>query len=287
MGLIGDKNRICKEIYEKLNRCGALQPATNYWRTFELYEVASNDLPEGKGLDVGCGDGLIAEVLFEYIGERELYGVDIDPMEADLARLRKYKEVVVTPASSLPYEDLSFDFVFSNSVLEHIPDVESVIKEISRVMKKGGKFIFTVPNNNFHTLLSGPLVFGRRSRESYFRVVDSRCAHLRYWSELEWKDHLARYGLEVELCKSYLNKKNLRVWENMARFTSGIFYSVMGERFRPIEIQRIIGSRGAASSRWASSMVARVLSSIFRGDPLDAGSDDQKSCFIICATKVL
>lgn len=47
--------------------------------------------------------------------------------------------------TNLSFEDASFDLVVSLEVLEHIPNFEDAVSEISRVLKPGGYFVFTVP----------------------------------------------------------------------------------------------------------------------------------------------
>ena len=48
---------------------------------------------------------------------------------------------------NLPFEDNSFDVIFCNHVLEHIPDDTKAMQELFRVMKKGGFGIFQVPQD--------------------------------------------------------------------------------------------------------------------------------------------
>ena len=56
------------------------------------------------------------------------------------------KEVdIVSDISSIPVKNSSFDNVLCTEVLEHIPEPEAAIKEISRVLKKKGKLILTAP----------------------------------------------------------------------------------------------------------------------------------------------
>ena len=48
----------------------------------------------------------------------------------------------VADAERIPYEDNSFDLVVGHAVLHHIPDLDAAFKEILRVLKPGGRFVF-------------------------------------------------------------------------------------------------------------------------------------------------
>jgi SAM-dependent methyltransferase len=52
---------------------------------------------------------------------------------------------VTWDGSSMPFEDDQFDAAFATEVLEHCPEPEIVLSEVSRVLKPGGLFFFTVP----------------------------------------------------------------------------------------------------------------------------------------------
>jgi SAM-dependent methyltransferase len=48
----------------------------------------------------------------------------------------------VADAESIPYDDATFDLVVGHAVLHHIPDVELALREVLRVLKPGGRFVF-------------------------------------------------------------------------------------------------------------------------------------------------
>lgn len=109
------------------------------------------DLRGKRVLDVGCGSALFDIEL----ARRGAFVVGLDISESALAlgrrRIAKMGlESQVTLAScdvsrNVPYPDHSFDHVFSNCVLEHIPDDATAIMESARVLKPGGLFVATVP----------------------------------------------------------------------------------------------------------------------------------------------
>lgn len=103
-------------------------------------------------LDMGCGDGHFASTIFEHPVD---YGIDpgFPPLREALNR-GAYKSLVQATGSELPFPDGYFGSAFSNSVLEHIPQIDPVLKEIGRVLKPGASFIFCVPNDQFDPNLS-------------------------------------------------------------------------------------------------------------------------------------
>ena len=229
------------ELLTKFMMQAPYQPATNYWRAFEIEEVVQYGFPTGRGLDLGCGDGHLMGIILSTVGARDLIGLDLDPRETALAHTRKiYRDVVTGPGSQMPFQQSAFDFVFSNSVLEHIENIDGVLKEVARVLRPGGLFIFTVPGPGFHASLHGPLT---GDRESYLREIDARCAHLRYWDVPQWNQSLGKAGLFLTHSHEYLTESQVRRWETLARFTSGMLRTLTGGKPRPIEIQRNLGIR--------------------------------------------
>jgi SAM-dependent methyltransferase len=206
-------------------------------------EVVAHGLPTGRGLDLGCGDGLLTMILLEETGRREIVGVDPDPAETARAReLGIYAAVHTCGGAEIPEPDSSFDWVLSNSVLEHIDGIEPVLAEVSRLLRPGGQFIFTVPGPGFHACLRGPLLPGS-SREAYLQHLDERLAHRRYWGAAEWGPALESHQLRMTGAISYLEPRSVRRWESISRMTAGVLYGLGGRRARPIEIQRRLGMR--------------------------------------------
>jgi ubiquinone/menaquinone biosynthesis C-methylase UbiE len=95
-------------------------------------------------LDVGCGMGqtLLAAKL---PGEIEAFGVDLDPEAIDAGRLIAPPNIHLSVArgEKLPFPDESFDLVFSRVALPYM-EINQALKEISRVLKNGGDFWFTL-----------------------------------------------------------------------------------------------------------------------------------------------
>jgi SAM-dependent methyltransferase len=160
-------------------------------------------------LDVGCGDGHFASVAFPVP-----LTTGIDPAASVLREARQrgaYRVLARGLGDALPYADRTFATVVSNSVLEHIADVEPVVAEISRVLRPGGRFVFCVPGVRFTELLFFPQLLRRlkleRAAGAYERYFNRISRHRHCDGADEWRDRLARAGLRPVKSFSYFSAR--------------------------------------------------------------------------------
>ena len=86
----------------------------------------------------------------------------------------------------LSFDDLTFDLILSNHVLEHVPDDKSALSEISRVLRNGGTAIITIPGD-----------WRRKNTKTY--------THLNY------NGHYRDYGLDIfDMLRDFFSKVNKR-----------------------------------------------------------------------------
>ena len=116
----------------------------NYVNEDERYMQRIRQLltPDARVLDAGCGWTLpfarqLAGEVAEVVGVD--LGIDFKPPEPNVRAVEGNLE-------ALPFPDASFDLVMSRSVLEHLEHPEAVFREVSRVLKPGGHFVFLIPN---------------------------------------------------------------------------------------------------------------------------------------------
>lgn len=159
-------------------------------------------------LDLGCGDGVFASILFE---EKIDSGLDLDQSEIDCAKkLDIYSELIVGPAHKIPKPDNSFETVFSNSVLEHIENLEPVLEEIHRVMKPQGRLYITVPTDTLEkstVIYRLLLLFGlKRQMVRYASFYNSFWKHFHAYDIETWQTKLEATGLVVDSYTPYAPK---------------------------------------------------------------------------------
>lgn len=94
----------------------------------------------------------------------------------------------------IPLEDNSFDIVFCNHVLEHVPDDHKAMKELYRVLKPGGFGILQVPQNmEFEHTYEDSSITSQKEREIHFGQYD----HLRLYGK-DYASELEEAGFIVE-----------------------------------------------------------------------------------------
>lgn len=102
-------------------------------------------------LDIGCGNGTFTLLLGT--GFARTIGIDVEP-----SRLRTFAKkienhghifVLQMSAEDLGFPDESFDVITAIEVIEHIPDLAKALREVKRVLKRGGMFCITCPNRLF------------------------------------------------------------------------------------------------------------------------------------------
>lgn len=121
-----------------------------------LAREAGLGISGGRALEIGFNEGYspiaLAKMGFEVHCVDNAYGLD-DAPPAEIGFVAAKFGVEITTrfgdaAQRLPYPDAHFDYVYSASVLEHIPDVEAALREIRRVLKPGGVAIHSF--GSFH-----------------------------------------------------------------------------------------------------------------------------------------
>jgi ubiquinone/menaquinone biosynthesis C-methylase UbiE len=106
----------------------------------------------GRLLDVGCGGGAHALAFAEQ--GWQVTGLDISPAQLELAR-RRGVEVIEADATSLPFEEATFDAAVSMFTHTDVADFAGAVCEVARVLRDGGRFVYL----GVHPCFVGPHAF--------------------------------------------------------------------------------------------------------------------------------
>lgn len=170
--------------------------------------ILSRQRFEAPVLDIGTGEGMFAYILFD-----EPIDVGIDPDARELERAKQYgmyRELINCGGASVPKPSGSFQTVFSNSVLEHIPDLEPVLREAHRLLAPDGRLYATVPTHLFdhyslvYQALSALGCDG--AAESFRRFFNSFWKHYHFHTPDGWRELFERCGFKVVASQQYCAK---------------------------------------------------------------------------------
>jgi len=114
----------------------------------------------GRVLNAGCGNRDLTPFL-KANGAAEVVNYDI---ASDLP------QAIIGSLTDTPFDDASFDSIVCNAVLEHVPDINKVMAELTRVLRPGGTFIAGVPFlQPFHL---SPVDYRRYTRDGLIELGD-------------------------------------------------------------------------------------------------------------------
>ena len=167
-------------------------------------------------LEVGCGDGLVTKTLFE--GKKGYIDVGIDLDSNELRRAKKtgmYQKLLKGDICHSAFATATFNTVFANGVLEHIPDLPLALAQISRILKKNGRLITTSPIDTYTNLLFYQRLFTflqlPKLAEAYGNFINTKFAHRHLLSVKSWKKLFDQVGLELITFQSCNNPRTTAV----------------------------------------------------------------------------
>ena len=177
-------------------------------------------------LEIGCGMG--TDLLqFARSGAR-CTAIDLTPRSIEITRERfalygYAGAFMISDGEVLPFQSESFDVVYSNGVLHHTPDTEGAIREVHRVLRKGGiakVMLYHRDSLNYWVdvvlrrgVLHGDFLRGQRTKEIMSRFVeysehDARPL-VKVYSRKQARDLFAMFA-DVKLEVDQLTRQELR-----------------------------------------------------------------------------
>lgn len=154
-----------------------------------------NFLPKNKNafiLDAGCGNGKYAFYLSN-LGYNNIFAVDLFS-KVSTNKFKYYQSSI----DNLPFEDASFDFIYSNSVIYYLENPEDAIVEFNRVLKKGGILFLTA-----HTKYSLFTLWRVFKRDVLKLKSMEHLQGVKFYSAHYYRNLLKRNGFELILQNGY------------------------------------------------------------------------------------
>lgn len=171
-------------------------------------EILSRQKFSGPVLDIGCGDGLFAYILFK---DKVDTGIEPNGRELECAKKSNiYQELVKCLGDKIPKENESYNTIYTNSTLEHIQDIGSVLEEAFRLLAENGRFYVTVPTDLFdrYTIIYRLLSFCRlrKSADRYRKFFNRFWKHYHFLNKEGWENLFSKYGFKIVESKEYDSK---------------------------------------------------------------------------------
>jgi ubiquinone/menaquinone biosynthesis C-methylase UbiE len=132
------------ESYERFMVPSLFAPWSSY-----LIQRA-NPQPGERVLDVACGTGIVARSVAPRVGSQGMViGLDVNPDMINMARILAEREHLAiewhtSPAEQLPFPDEHFDLILCQFGLMFFTDKHAALKEMHRVLSKGGRIVLSV-----------------------------------------------------------------------------------------------------------------------------------------------
>ncbi len=205
------------EILQGYDAVAALYPYTpplSHWRAWE-YAAYRHHSIDGRILDVGCGDGRYFKLIWPEADN--VVGVDMDPAAADRGRASGvYRTVHTVAADRIPEPNSTFDNAFANCSLEHMDNIDGVLREIARCLKPGGTLSCSVVTNRFVEWSLLPAMVSEAGFEQAAQKLQSDFMayhHLANPLRVDaWVGAFNRAGLFVEEHIPILPRFNSSIW---------------------------------------------------------------------------
>jgi methionine biosynthesis protein MetW len=204
-------------------------------------------------LDIGCGDGRTSGAwAHDHAGS--YVGVDVSREAVEHAKGLGLDARTIEDASSLPFDDETFDAVLLIEVLEHLFQPQLAVAEARRVLRPAGTMIVTVPNVGHWRHRADLLLLGRFNPYGDALSLEEpwRDPHIRFFTPRTLERMLDRAGIDVVASTGSsssipsslpgLRRRGMRPAGPVARRLAEARPSLFAERVRIIGRSRAIAS---------------------------------------------
>lgn len=170
----------------------ALLEANNFWfrgrNAFIIYALATYFPRMASYMEIGCGTGFVLSGVADAFPETRLCGSEIFCAGLEYAQQRVPRaKFMQMDARRLPFAG-EFDVIGAYDVIEHIPEDDSVLREMHRAIVPGGGLVLTVPQHPW-----------------LWSDADTYACHVRRYTTTELHAKVERAGFEILRSTSFVS----------------------------------------------------------------------------------
>jgi SAM-dependent methyltransferase len=223
-------------------------------------------------LDVGCGDGLFAQLAYP---GKQIWGIDINPSEVKRAQATaSYQTLICGNVCQVDLPPAFFGSAIANCSLEHVPDLPAALANIRRSLRPGATFVLIVPTPDWSRQLALAGLLERAGLASvagaYADALDRVFKHVHLHDDDWWHARLADAGFGAASTRPIVS-----------RATSWLFEMLLPASALGLMVKKLTGRWIAMPSlRGATASLSRNLIERI-GERLPEGQDQAAEYLII------
>ena len=173
-----------------------LHELENVFKEFEINQSKKKNI-----LDFGFGDGFQAHFL-----KKKNFNISAVDIKKKKDIEEKGINFLVYDGKKIPFENNTFDIIFSSSVLEHLNNLDDLQEEFCRVLNDDGICIHILPSSSwrFWTIVTSIIKYWYFDLRPHGEIVNNSFMELIYFSRNFWKKNFKKNNFEI--IKIFSNK---------------------------------------------------------------------------------
>jgi trans-aconitate 2-methyltransferase len=206
--------------------------------------------PGMRAIDLGCGTGELTAMLAERLPGSTVIGIDSSPSMLEQAAGRAHDRLSFRRQDLAEIDDFgAYDLVFSNAVLQWVPDNEAIVGRILHTLKPGAQVAIQVPVNEAHP--SHRLAAELASEEPYRTLLGGYVRESHVLTLERYAELLYEHGLRRQTCIEKIYGHELPSASDVVEWVKG---TSLGAYLTRLEEP----ARGAFLQEYRSRLLAEV-----------------------------
>ena len=180
----------------------------DYLRKGQSLVISLADIKDNMNfLDIGCGTGWAVGQAAKMVNNKgQFYGIDLSPKMIEKAK-ENFKgfsnfQFIKANSEAIPLDNDLFDIIICTNSFHHYLHPEKVMKEIHRILKKGGKVYILDP-------IADNFLF--KVMDKIFKLIDS--AHVKIYSSKEFCELMENAGIKYKGCNKTNKQHKVQIGE--------------------------------------------------------------------------